>query len=168
MTLSAPWRPLLVAATVAAIAAVLSSCGMMGAWTSRFDPGRFRSDGERIYFTATNSAGQVIRYDGGPGGAMMMMHRYACVDCHGADGKGGRVATMGQAFDAPNITWSALAPEHHADTQMDHPPYTEETVKRAITRGLDPDGKPLDSPMPRWRMSDQDLDAVIAFLKTVR
>lgn len=49
--------------------------------------------------------------------------------------------------------------------QRGHPPYTDELIKRAITEGLDPGGKPLDKTMPRWKMSDRDLDDVIAYLK---
>jgi cytochrome c oxidase subunit II len=48
---------------------------------------------------------------------------------------------------------------------MDHPPYTEETLKRAIIQGIDPAGEPLEWPMPRWNMSDEDLNDLIDFLK---
>ena len=33
--------------------------------------------------------------------------------------------------------------------------------------GLDPGGNPMEPAMPRWNMSDQDLDDLIAFLKTL-
>jgi hypothetical protein len=31
---------------------------------------------------------------------------------------------------------------------MEHKPYTDETIKRAITEGVEPDGESLDWPMP--------------------
>jgi hypothetical protein len=39
-------------------------------------------------------------------------------------------------------------------------------LRRAITRGLDPDGKRLDPAMPRWSMSEQDLTDLVDFLKS--
>jgi hypothetical protein len=38
--------------------------------------------------------------------------------------------------------------------------------KRAITEGVDPAGEPLDLTMPRWQMSERDLDDLLEFLKT--
>jgi cytochrome c oxidase subunit 2 len=127
---------------------------------------RFTSNGERVYFTATSSSGDPISYEGGSSGGMMM-GRLACASCHGENGRGGRV-TMQQTFEAPDITWPALTAAHQGEGEMEHPPYTEETVKRAITQGVDPAEKPLESPMPRWRMSERDLDDLVAYLKTLR
>ena len=50
---------------------------------------------------------------------------------------------------------------------MDHVPYTEEPLKRAIPRGLDPAGNPLDDPMPRRRISESDLNDLVEFIKTL-
>jgi mono/diheme cytochrome c family protein len=57
--------------------------------------------------------------------------------------------------------------EEEDEEGEEHPPYTDELIKRAITLGLNPAGEPLDPTMPRWRMSDQDLDDVIQYLKTL-
>jgi len=51
---------------------------------------------------------------------------------------------------------------------MDHPPYTDALIMRAITQGLDPAGEPLDWTMPRWQMSEADLTDLLAYLKTLR
>ena len=53
------------------------------------------------------------------------------------------------------------------DEHEEHPPYTEETLKSAITKGINPAGEPLDEEMPRWRMSEQDLDDLVDFIKTL-
>ena len=76
-------------------------------------------------------------------------------------------------FDVPDITWGKLTQEEHheedsgKDEHEEHPPYTEETLKSAITRGINPAGEPLDEEMPRWRMSEQDLDDLVEFIKTL-
>jgi len=104
-----------------------------------------------------------------------MMHSgTACVNCHGQEGRGGRVTMMMWSFKAPDITWANLTEEKGHEEQAseeeheEHPPYTEETLKRAITRGINPGGEPLDELMPRWRMSQQDLADLVAFIKTLK
>jgi cytochrome c oxidase subunit II len=121
----------------------------------------FSSNGQRIYFTAESTSGQPITYSGGPG--PMMQNRLACVNCHGPQGKGGTVNMMMQRFDVPNITWTELT-----SPGSDHPPFTEETVKRAITQGIDESGAALKYPMPRWQMSESDLNDLIGFIKTLK
>jgi hypothetical protein len=126
-----------------------------GSSTSSSD---FTSNGQRIYLTATSASGTPISYQGGP--MVGMMGGLACVMCHQTDGHGGQVTLMGQSFQPPNISWPGLI--------SDDPPYTEVTVKRAITLGLDSGGSRLDWPMPRWSMSASDLDDLVAYLKTLR
>ena len=125
--------------------------------------GSYKSNGERIYFTSTSASGDRISYTGGPGG--MMQGPLACVTCHGPQGHGGTVQFMMQSFDVPNITWPELT---GPDPDMEHPPYTEETLKRAITEGIDPGGDPLEYPMPRWSMSAGDLNDLVGFIKTLK
>lgn len=50
---------------------------------------------------------------------------------------------------------------------MEDEPHSEETFKRAIAEGVEPNGEHLDWPQPRWSMSKEDLDDLIAFLKTL-
>lgn len=45
--------------------------------------------------------------------------------------------------------------------------YAVDTIKRAITQGIDPKGEPLQWPMPRSRMSESNLDDLVAYLKIV-
>lgn len=80
---------------------------------------------------------------------------------------------MMQSFKAPDITWDNLAEEEHYEEKTgeeeheEHPPYTEETLRRAITRGIDPAGEPLDELMSQWRMSETDLDDLVEFIMTL-
>jgi mono/diheme cytochrome c family protein len=103
-----------------------------------------------------------------------MMHSIACVNCHGDDGRGGRINMMMWSFETPDITWEHLtSEEHHEEENGDedheeHPPYTEETIRQAITEGLNPDGEPLDEEMRRWKMDEHDLDDLIDYLKILK
>lgn len=47
------------------------------------------------------------------------------------------------------------------------PAYTDETLKRAIRDGIDSNGMPLDPLMPRYPLSDRELDLVIGYLKSL-
>lgn len=133
--------------------------GMMGNNGTAWGLGSFDSNGERIYFTATSDRGTEITYTGGPGSSswMMMGGRLACVSCHGPDGKGGKHSMgMMQVMDAKDIRWSVLQPEYDA-----------EKFRLAVVKGQDPDGTQLNSDMPRWNISNDDLADLIAFLKTL-
>jgi len=161
---------LLLVGLVLSVATLSTSCTLPYRWVGDYGYGPSESNGERIYFTAESSSGEPITYSGG---ATMMRHRIACVSCHGPEGKGGRVTMMMWRFDTPDITWDNLTQEEHHEEKPgeeeheEHLPYTEETLKRAITRGIEPDGEPLDELMPRWRMSEQDLDDLVEFIKTL-
>jgi hypothetical protein len=45
--------------------------------------------------------------------------------------------------------------------------YTDEDIRRAITEGMEPDGKRLDPTMPRWKMGNNDLGDLLEYLKTL-
>lgn len=158
-----------VGVTIGALLVLAAACGPpMGPGGS---PARFSPGGERIYFTGTDGSGDRIAYEGGPAGGMMM-GALSCADCHGADGRGGRVQMMMTSFEAPDIRWSALTEDHgeaHGEEEpgAEHPPYTEASLRVAITEGIDPAGQPLDPLMPRWRLSEADLDDLVEFLKTL-
>ena len=118
----------------------------------------FSSVGERIYFTGVGNDGPIPLRGGPP---WLGMRGGGCAACHGSDGQGGLAIMMSNKV-APAISFKALIEEEEED-----PPWNEKLIKRAITDGIDPAGKPLDSTMPRWGMSDEDLNEIIKFLKTL-
>jgi cytochrome c oxidase subunit II len=135
---------------------------------------RFDSNGERIYFTASSESGRPITPELEGTGRMrgMRFRQMTCAACHGDDGRGGVVRMMMDRFEAPDIRYETLTVEEHGQEEEDgnheeHPPYTDETIKRAITEGIDPAGEPLGWPMPRWEMDERDLDDLVEFLKTL-
>lgn len=125
----------------------------------------YASNGETIYFTGANDRGQRIPFTGGP--MWLSMHGGGCASCHGPDGQGGAPVMMGTEIP-PDIRYKTLTSEEmEHEGEETHPPYTDETIKRAITEGIEPDGEPMDLTMPRWQMSERDLDDLLEFLKTL-
>lgn len=136
-----------------------------------FHAQQFESNGEQIYFTGTSRIGPPITTNT-RGLHSMAPGRVACATCHGADGSGQVIHMMMSTIDAPNIRWGHLmeAEHHEGDHEDDweaHPAYSEETIRLAITQGVDPAGEPLDWPMPRWHMTDAQLDDLVQYLMTL-
>jgi hypothetical protein len=72
---------------------------------------------------------------------------------------------QGYASNGETIYKTLTSEEMEHEGEEIHPPYTDETIKRAITEGIEPDGEPMDLTMPRWQMSERDLDDLLEFLK---
>lgn len=139
------------------------------------DGKRSAANGERIYFTATNEAGERIPYRGGPNfGGMMRGSYLTCAACHGLEARGGIHLMHMQVMDAPDIRYEALSEEgdehgseggdEHADA---HEEYTLEDFRMAVVEGKHPDGEQLNRDMPRWDMSEEDLEDLLEFLKSL-
>ncbi len=119
-------------------------------------------DGAPISRSASQGGG------GMAGGGMMAggMMQLSCASCHGSDGHG--LST--QQFTAPNITYANLTdpegmlmPDGSRDVT-----YTDATLRRAVTTGIDPSGSRLDWPMPQWRLTDQEWSGLLAYLRTLQ
>lgn len=123
------------------------------------------SNGERIYLTGISSRTGRIEVRGGP--LWLRTHGGGCVACHGTSGKGD--ITFKDTAVSADIRYKALTlDEHfHGDEKVVHRQYTEDLIRRAITKGLDAEGKPLHWIMPQWIMSEKDLDDLIDYLKTL-
>lgn len=141
--------------------------GRMGG--PRGGPGKtsYASNGERLYYTGVSERTGPRPFQGGP--MWLAMHGGGCVSCHGPHGRGGIPVMMGTAIP-PDIRYEALTTEEHekGTGEMAHPPYTDALIRRAITKGIDPAGQPLDWTMPRWQMGQEDLEDLLAYLKTLK
>lgn len=123
----------------------------------------FESNGETIYYSGYNESGQKIPISYGPN--WLYVHGGSCVNCHGVDGKGGVPIMMAYSVP-PDITYNSLTSEdHEMQDGEDHIPYTDETIKIAIRDGIESSGEELDLAMPRWDMTEDDLDDIVAYLK---
>ena len=147
----------LIVAVLAAFAIGLSIGNMFFWGTNRAgytpQPGQYKSNGEMIFMTGVNEKGERIPFTGGP--QWLYMHGGGCASCHGTDGKGG-IYPMMCGVKTPDIRYSTLTKKHGM---------SDEEIKRAITKGVGDEGEELDYCMPRWQMTEKDLNDLIDYLK---
>ena len=88
-----------------------------------------------------------------------------CAGCHGNRGQG---ITEG-GVTAGNMTWAFLTKPygHSDDGGRKHPSFTESSFSRLMTSGIDPAGNKLAVAMPTYRMSQEDMANLIAYLKRI-
>lgn len=132
--------------------AALSACANNSAQTRvAASPGGAPDNGRLIFLTGKDNQGFRIN-------ALHPPLRTSCAACHRANGSGG-VHLPGGAVSA-DLRQKALAAVK--------PAYTLQSLERAISTGIDNQGKPLDPVMPRWKMSPRDLHDVAEFVQTLR
>lgn len=118
--------------------------------------------GQQIYQSGTSPSGEEVLAVLA-GGTELPAAALPCASCHADDGRGnpegGVVPT--------DVTWDALTRPYGVETRggRRHGPYTEGLLKRAIATGLDPAGNELHVAMPRFRMSHEDMEALVAYMK---
>jgi ABC-type branched-subunit amino acid transport system substrate-binding protein len=88
-----------------------------------------------------------------------------CAGCHGIKGQG---ITEGGVTAGP-LTWSHLTkPYGHTDEGgRKHGAFSETSFVRMLTAGLDPAGNKLAVAMPVYRMPQEDMANLIAYLKRI-
>jgi ABC-type branched-subunit amino acid transport system substrate-binding protein len=88
-----------------------------------------------------------------------------CAGCHGNRGEG---ITEG-GVTAGNMSWAFLTKPygHTDDGGRKHPPFTESSFVRLMTAGLDPAGNKVAVAMPTYRMPQEDMANLIAYLKVI-
>lgn len=88
-----------------------------------------------------------------------------CSSCHGADGRGraeGGVAPADVRYAMLTRPYDVTAPGGRT-----RKPYDDRLIRRAITMGVDSSGNRLSEVMPRYEMTREDLDALMAYLRTL-
>ena len=88
-----------------------------------------------------------------------------CAGCHGNRGEG---RTEG-GVTAGNMSWTYLTkPYGHTDEgDRKHPAFTESSFALLLTAGSDPAGHKLAVAMPTYRMTQEDMANLIAYLKRI-
>jgi len=119
--------------------------------------------GKQIFLSGTSPAGSPITALLGIDRTELPASAAPCASCHGTDGRG---RPEGGVVPS-NITWSELSKSygHEHDYGRRHPVFDETSVAVAIVKGTDPAGNRLDVAMPNYRMAQEDVDALIAYLK---
>lgn len=93
------------------------------------------------------------------------LHLFTCAQCHGERGQGQREG----GIEAPSIRWSDLSKPYNVSTSQhrQRPPYTHRALAEALRKGMDPAGQQLDPRMPRYRLSDTEIEALLAYLNVI-
>lgn len=87
---------------------------------------------------------------------------YPCIVCHGDEGKGGREGGI-QTADIRPATLAAPRPASGATTLR--AAYTEQALANAISRGVDASENTLHTLMPRYSLTNGDMQNLLAYLK---
>lgn len=121
------------------------------------------SRGKLIYATGRRPSGSELYYRFVAGGDLLPARGVACVNCHGVDGRGGKEGDV----IVPAVTHEALTKPSTASGLSGRlrAPYTDALLARAITDGVDSSGAPLSTYMPRWLLSDSELQDLQRYLK---
>lgn len=88
-----------------------------------------------------------------------------CVNCHNSRGTGNPEG----GITPSNITWQSLTKSYEVKRQdgKTRPAYDERSLRKVITTGIDPAGNELHSSMPRYNMTREDIDNLIAYIKVL-
>lgn len=129
---------------------IVVACSTLHSNATASPAGSLTANGRSIFSTGKDLAGVQISARSHP------LLR-SCAACHRADGSGG-IRLPGGAVSA-DLRYGALV------TQQKHP-YTLKLLERAVSTGIDNEGKPLSPVMPRWRLTPGDLKAVATYVYT--
>lgn len=121
--------------------------------------------GKRIYQTGQSGSGTPIQAVVNADGASVPASVVPCANCHGKSG-----SARGEGGIVPSdLRWNELSKPYEL-TQgrgRSRVPYTGVLLRRAVTRGVDSSGNKLHPVMPRYGMTEQDLDDLIAYLQVL-
>jgi hypothetical protein len=152
----APLRP----ARGSRLAAALLFCVLAPAWAS--DPA---AAGRTLYREGIGQGGQAVTATV-QGDVTVSGATLACVGCHKRSGLG----TSEGGARALAVTGPSLfepEAENRVNRALPRTLYTDETLARAIREGIAADGRVLDPLMPRYRLDDADMGALVAYLHTL-
>jgi len=126
-----------------------------------------------IYTKGVLPSGALLHGDRGAGVGVDGMLA-ACITCHRASGLG---TTEGRIVVPPIIGKYLLRPHstnvqdmslpHVAGYRSTRAAYTDETLAHAIREGRAPNGRVLNSLMPRFDLDDASMASLVAYLKTL-
>jgi ABC-type branched-subunit amino acid transport system substrate-binding protein len=119
-----------------------------------------QEDAGRTLFLTGRIAGPPPSAMVGAGDVAVPATAVPCASCHGRDGHGHAERGIVPA----DITWPALSAPYAASGRQ-RPPYSDTSVIRAVTMGIDAAGNRLDPIMPRFHLTAADAAALLVYLK---
>jgi mono/diheme cytochrome c family protein len=128
--------------------------------------------GERLYLEGILPSGKRVQARV-QGDVPLADSQVACVNCHR---RSGLSAMEGQTL-VPAVSGAWLYKPREIGRQDFYetrssgpgtrPAYTDETLARAIREGVDAAGRPMNTLMPRYALSDEEVKPLIAYLKSL-
>jgi len=113
--------------------------------------------------SATDNGRMIFQYGKDSAGTLITAAKKplypTCAACHKPNGAGG-LHLPGGATSA-DLRYDALV-------KKAKPPYTLALLERAISAGVDNQGKKLDPVMPRWKLSKADLGDVARYVMSLK
>jgi ABC-type branched-subunit amino acid transport system substrate-binding protein len=142
-------------------AALLTCCLAPVAGAAALDEAAVR--GKQIYLEGASANGGTIEAVVGDEAVTLPAKAVPCASCHGPDGRG---RPEGGVLP-PDIRWGELTKVygHVHESGRRHPPFDESSLARLLRTGLDPADNVLQRDMPLYRMSQRDMDDLIAYLR---
>lgn len=128
--------------------------------------------GERIYRTGVLSSGEVLQ-GRVQGDVPVSGRQITCVQCHRRSGFGStesewRIPPItAEILYTPKVIARRGLHASRAEGVGTRPAYSDKSLARAIRAGADPAGRELDPSMPRFALPEEDMKALIAYLKTL-
>jgi hypothetical protein len=139
--------------------------------------------GRRLYREGVLPDGTPLRAER-PEGFALEGERAACVGCHRRSGMGSVEGSIDRTILVPPVAGPALfeparfhdvylnrlhhwVPNDQWARALTRGAYDEAALARSLREGLDPDGRPLLAPMPRYALDDAAVSALAAYLRTL-
>lgn len=122
--------------------------------------------GRQIYFEGTSPGGGAIKAYIGHSRVELPGSAATCASCHGPDGLGRPEAGVIPS----DITWDHLM-KRYGHTHLNgrkHPAFTEASLKKCIMTGYDPGSNKLNTAMPTYSMSTEDINALVSYMKRLQ
>jgi mono/diheme cytochrome c family protein len=131
-----------------------------------------------LWFSAAAAILAPVRGESAAGDASVERGKYLvervamCGECHTPRDQNGRLIRSEflrgapvpvKAPPYPNMKWAIKAP-----AIAGLPGYSKEQGARLLTEGISAAGRLPDPPMPRFRLTAADADAVVAYLKSLQ
>lgn len=137
----------------------------LGAIVHAADAGGALDTGRTLYLEGRHAGGAPLQGARG-GGLGVSAEAAACVNCHRRSGLGGAEGrSYFPAIDAASLFTAKAPGTGPSASGLGRPAYTEAGLARAIREGVDPAGRRLDYMMPRYRLGDDELKSLVAYLR---
>lgn len=132
------------------------------AWDDPLTPDE--RSGRGMYHQGRAESGEELRVNLAGVDSDLSATLFRCVQCHGVEGQG----SMEGGLRVPPLVPSFVRGPHESrQTGKSRAAYTDSTLARAITQGVDAAGEPLHSGMPRYYLTDHQAAAVVAYLNKI-